>query len=355
MSGFTFLKAASPKSPAEYEATLGAWSISTRQLEAFERLELDITRFIRLSPEVHLGSGRGLKNIHLLVKHFTEAWGLKEPQGANSLDVNSLVCSALEVNPDRIAVPEQAGQVLPESILRGKRCELFQNLDFLAVPDLDRLPEPVPCYMVAPHNEVRIRELMLSHGMAVLIQEDTVARRTDGRLLLGGMFCVAHKELPDRLIFDRRPQNASEARCPWAGLPMGPMLGKLRLRSHEGLRGSGDDLRTYFYQLRRHGSGLARNAFGRRIPGTDVTEYGGQPCKSYRPALWAVGMGDNAVDFSQEVHVRLLKDFGLCQDATLLRYGKPLPKSGLLEGVYIDDHLVLLKGFEGRTATPEWP
>ena len=116
MSCFTFLEAASPKSPAEYEATLGARSISTRQLEACEHLELDITRFIRLGPEVHLGSGRGLKNIHLLAKHFTEAWGLKGPQGANSLDVSSLVCGALEVNPDRIAVPEQAGQVLPESI-----------------------------------------------------------------------------------------------------------------------------------------------------------------------------------------------------------------------------------------------
>ena len=69
--------------------------------------------------------------------------------------------------------------------------------------------------MVAPHNEVRTRELMLSLGMAVLIEEDAVARRTDGRLLLGGMFRVAHKELSDRLIFDRSPQNANEARCPF--------------------------------------------------------------------------------------------------------------------------------------------
>eukprot|EP00972_Heterocapsa_arctica_P023755 3500677-Heterocapsa_arctica.AAC.1 len=53
-------------------------------------------------------------------------------------------------------------------------------------------------------------------------------------------------------------------------------------------------------------------------------------------------MGDhNAVDFAQEVHAQLLKDFGLCEDATLLRYGKPLPRTALLEGVYIDDHLVL--------------
>eukprot|EP00972_Heterocapsa_arctica_P041004 6043707-Heterocapsa_arctica.AAC.1 len=119
--------------------------------------------------------------------------------------------------------------------------------------------------MVAPHHEKEVRELLLSHGMAVLIKEDDVARRMDERLLLGGMFCAAHKELSDRLIFDRRPQNAGEARCPWAELPLGPMLARLRLRSHEGLRGSGDDLRTYFYQLRRHDSGLARNAFGRRI------------------------------------------------------------------------------------------
>eukprot|EP00972_Heterocapsa_arctica_P055548 8194174-Heterocapsa_arctica.AAC.1 len=77
------------------------------------------------------------------------------------------------------------------------------------------------------------------------------------------------KELSDRLIFDRRPQHAGEARCPWAELPLGPMLARLRLRSHKGLRGSGDDLRTYFYQLKRHDSGLARNAFGRRIEGSE--------------------------------------------------------------------------------------
>eukprot|EP00972_Heterocapsa_arctica_P025673 3777499-Heterocapsa_arctica.AAC.1 len=53
---------------------------------------------------------------------------------------------------------------------------------------------------------------------------------------------VLHTELSDRLVFDRRPQNGGEARCPWAGLPLGPMLARLRLRSHEGFRGSGDDL-----------------------------------------------------------------------------------------------------------------
>ena len=73
-------------------------------------------------------------------------------------------------------------------------------------------------------------------------------------------------------------------------------------------------------------------------------------------ALCVVGMGDdNAVDFSHEVHVQLLKDFGLCHDATQLRYGKPLPKPGLLEGVYIDDHLVLLKASKAELRLPSGP
>lgn len=48
-----------------------------------------------------------------------------------------------------------------------------------------------------------------------------------------------------------------------------------------------------------------------------------------------LGMEDHsAVDISQGVHVQLLRGFGLCQGTALLRYGKPLPRSGLLEGVY---------------------
>ena len=67
-------------------------------------------------------------------------------------------------------------------------------------------------------------------------------------------------------------------------------------------------------------------------------------------------MGDhNAVDVTQEVHVQLLRDFGLCQDTALLRYGEPLPRTGLLEGVYIDDHLAMLKGTKAEIRSPCGP
>ena len=118
------------------------------------------------------------------------------------LDINSLAQGALEADPDRIAVPERAGLVRPEEFLKGTRRAQFCALDELAVADLARSPEPLPCYMVAPHSESRIRDMLLSKGMAVLIEEDDIARQLDGRLLLGGMFCVARKQETDRLIFD---------------------------------------------------------------------------------------------------------------------------------------------------------
>eukprot|EP00972_Heterocapsa_arctica_P000373 54206-Heterocapsa_arctica.AAC.1 len=160
---------------------------------------------------MRLGSGRVLKSIRLLVNLFAETWGGKTAPGVPFADMNSLVPSALEVDPARIAIPEKAGQVRPEDILKGKRREIFCRLDELEIPHSGQCPEPNPCYMVAPKHEKEARDMLLSHGMALLIKEDDVARRLDGLLLLGGMFCVAHKELSDRLIFDRRPQNAGEA------------------------------------------------------------------------------------------------------------------------------------------------
>eukprot|EP00972_Heterocapsa_arctica_P012440 1827695-Heterocapsa_arctica.AAC.1 len=124
--------------------------------------------------------------MRLLVNLFSETWVGKTTPGVPFADVKSLVPSALEVDPARIAIPAKAGQVRPEDILKGKRRYLFCKLDELVIPHSGQGPEPVPCYMVAPRHEKEVRDMLLSHGMAVLIKEDDVARRLDGRLLLGG-------------------------------------------------------------------------------------------------------------------------------------------------------------------------
>ena len=189
------------------------------------------------------------------------------------LDTHSLAQGALEADPDRIAVPERAGLVHPEEFLKGTRGAQFCALDELAIPGLDRSPDPVPCYMVAPHKEKRIRGMLLSKGMAMLIQEDVVARRLGGsRLLLGRGFCVARKQATDRLIFGRRPRNAGEKDAvAGPSCPSAPCSERSVCELMKVIEGQATTyVRTYFCQLRRRDSGLARNAFGRRIAGGDV-------------------------------------------------------------------------------------
>ena len=55
---------------------------------------------------------------------------------------------------------------------------------------------------------------MLQMGMGELVPEVRVPLRPDGRPLLAGWFAVPHKAESDRLILDRRPQNATEIRLP---------------------------------------------------------------------------------------------------------------------------------------------
>ena len=84
-----------------------------------------------------------------------------------------------------------------------------------------------------------------------------------GKLVLNGMFVVPHKEQSDRLIFDRRPSSALDERMRWARLPLGAQLVQLVGPPGEVARGSGDDLKTYFYVLSNLPEATAHNAVSR--------------------------------------------------------------------------------------------
>ena len=104
-----------------------------------------------------------------------------------------------------------------------------------------------------------------------------------------GWFGVGHKQHVVRLIQDRRPANAIERRLGWAELPGGEQLAQLVLGNDEEVRGSLDDLRTYFFDLARPIKASPENLVGRRLRGEDFPDYGGQAGELYVlpfPALW---------------------------------------------------------------------
>ena len=152
---------------------------------------------------------------------------------------------------------------------------------------------------------------MVEAGMVLLIRECDVACYTDHRgqrrRLIAGLFNVKHKEVYDRLIIDRRPQIASEARLHWAKLPHGTLFAQIRIRPNQGLRGSGYDLESCFYQIKSQTNWGHRWFFGRVFTGDEIVEVGGDRGERYYLCLNVVARGDlNAVDIAQTVHEAVL-------------------------------------------------
>ena len=62
------------------------------------------------------------------------------------------------------------------------------------------------------------------------------------------------------------------------------------------VRGSGDDLEVFYFQLAQQHEFLCRNCFGRSFSGADASALGADPSKHWRLALRTVGMGDKSGD-----------------------------------------------------------
>ena len=215
------------------------------------------------------------------------------------------------MDTNRLAVPEQAGTVKPEEWLPRSKRELFTAP---RQSGLARGPTPRGCYMVSRAEEDRLRKRLLDSKMAALIPESEVPLTPEGNPLLAGLFCVGHKPTTDRMIFDRRPGNHLDLRFGWCRLPLGSQLTQMVVEPHESVRGSGDDLRAFFYCLRNWPAHVRYNAFGRSFLGDDWVSYGARCGQRYRLALLVVPMGDcNAVDVAQESHRAVLHQFS-CLD-----------------------------------------
>ena len=125
-------------------------------------------------------------------------------------------------------------------------------------------------------------------------------------------------------------------------MPLGQQLTRLYVPPGHGIRGSGDDLKSYFYQFKNAENSIKRSAFGRPFDGSVCGKFGGVAGTSYLLCLNVVAMGDiNAADIGQAVHEAALEAFGCCSDDTKLARGRALPPGPVFEGTYIDDHLVL--------------
>ena len=117
-------------------------------------------------------------------------------------------------------------------------------------------------------------------------------------------------------------------------------MSRLVLKNSGTIRGSGDDLECWFYQLAHEPGWHARNATGRRLPGHLFTEYGAAAGGTFRFVLTVVGMGDlSGVAIAQATHEGILQGNGGRREREVLQYSKAFPASHHREGAYVDDRL----------------
>ena len=328
VASFGYWELDCPKSYKQLKSGFGDYSVSGGQTQAFWNLYNENLKLSRLNPGDLLGAGRGQKVLNTLIDMFESKHCKHKP------DVQSVLNTASYVDPNRMSLPTKAATVFPEDVLPEPRATAFLNRHRLVDEDLEKsFDMPEPCFLVHRAVEASIREKLLASGMARLCPVDEVPRRPDGRPLLGGLFSVAHKEHSDRLIFDRRPQNFSEARLDWSFLPLGQQLTRIWIPPGHGIRGSGDDLKSYFYQLRNAETSVKRSAFGRSFDGSLHPECGGIPGTQYVLCLNVVAMGDrSATDIGQAVHEAALGAFGCMTDEVKLVWGRAIPRGPVYEG-----------------------
>ncbi|CAE7035325.1 unnamed protein product [Symbiodinium sp. CCMP2592] len=284
--------------------------------------------------------------------------GLLECQGKRSVleDMLKLNCAsyggaeagipsgALPVCASRVAIPDAAGRVDPLEWLPSDQAAVVGDLEAVRLPEHLWEDVVVACHRVPEDEENDLAEKLLSTGMAELVKETDLPHTSEGKLLVGGLFCVGKNDSEDRLIFDRRPENSTMPRLAWEELPSGACFTRMLLGPDQYLRGSGDDLRNFYYMLRLPPGWVRFNSVGRRVSSDVVKKHGGTPGVAYRLCFRVLGMGDrNGCSIAQATHEAILRKFGLLRPENKLTYGKFVPEADLWEGVYLDDLLVTLR------------
>ncbi|CAE7228774.1 unnamed protein product [Symbiodinium sp. CCMP2592] len=197
---------------------------------------------------------------------------------------------ALPVAADRVAVPETAGWTRWTGYLRARRQWL--------------------------EHEADLARKLLRTGVAQLVCE---------------------RDLP-------RPENNTMPHLGWEALPSGTCFVRMLLEPNEFLRGSGEDLKNFYYVLKLPAQWVRYNPVGRRVSKEVVREFGGDVSQDHRLCFRVLGMGDkNACSIAPATHESILQHHGLLKAEHKLVYGCPVPTDPLWEGVYLDDLLITLK------------
>ena len=123
---------------------------------------------------------------------------IKNSQYDPSLNLDTAMCGAKEVDPSRISLPEQGGILDPRNHLSGQRLQQFLAMP-AKIPQACSFTKDKPaCHKVDPERwPTLLRKLHDADMITFLLKKDVLA---EGRKnIKGGLFCVPHKPESDRL------------------------------------------------------------------------------------------------------------------------------------------------------------
>jgi len=269
----------------------------------------------------------------------------------------------LDIVGQRLALPSQAALLPLRPWLSDLTAAKWDTPGDLGV---DKAPR---AYFAATQKEWRCAvRRMARAGLGVAISASACPPS-----LAAGAFAVRKDAGADRLIGDRRPQNACEEMPGPVRLPYAPRLRRLRLSAQQCLWAGKRDLSNCFYLFKVDAERLARQVIGPRIPRAwlldiynegldDVDDFpcwwardlGAQGATHPDPlddavfcqfAITGVMMGDiGAVTVIQEAHSRMLLSSRVLRPSELVG-GSPFFGTTPLTGdVYIDDLVLLAVG-----------
>ena len=141
-----------------------ARSLSSLQRNFARNLLKEVLPRVRLSgQQVSLSRGARKLSEHINLMHSSAYTGNKQYDIPNN--IHKLPTHSLDVDPARIAIPQQAGRCDPASILTGERLDIFNNITCVIAPPGPPIgPLPHPCHRVSPSAQRHLNERLLSSG-----------------------------------------------------------------------------------------------------------------------------------------------------------------------------------------------
>ena len=267
-------------------------------------------------------------------------------------EVTTTTTGPLAVVADRVALPERGACLELEPFLRRIDAEVadaFVKPELLAV---DQPPTTERSYSKISRNDmVRLLTRLDKAGLLLLMPNTSVSSQRMG------MFAVEKDETEDRLIFDRRPQNARERSLGRLkdSLPHPSCWTQMILEQDECARISIADLRVYYYSVARNEAAAKTNAFYDVMNVQDIRDL--EAYKALSPehqeaaemgvlrivaCFRGLAMGDiNGTDYAQVGHLGILDAGDGLVPKGLVTYRKPFPRGSLSQGIYIDDHVLV--------------